>query len=763
MASTKHTNRLIHETSPYLLQHAHNPVDWYPWGAEAFEAARRLNKPIFLSIGYSTCYWCHVMERECFENQQIAREMNQRFINIKVDREERPDVDQLYMTAVQVLSKHGGWPLNVFLAPDLRPFYGGTYLPPTDVYGRPGFLTVLRAIEDSYRRRSADVEQTCAQLLNILQQLAEPQPPESPLRISPAFVDELVDRSTADYDRQYGGFGAAPKFPRQTLLEMLLVYCSHRPAEGETEFAARQQHVLAMVRHTLDAMADGGIRDHLGGGFHRYSTDAQWLVPHFEITLYDNALLAWVYAEAHRQTGERHYAGVARGILDFILREMTSPQGAFYTAFDAEVDAREGQSYLWTADDVRRILGEDDSRLFARVYGLDRGANFCDPHRGTGQPDKNILYLSQPMAKLVPELGISENELEAKLAPMRQRLYEARRRRKQPLLDTKVITSWNALTIRALAHGGRVLDEPRYAAAAARAADFLLEHHRTPDSGLWRTSRDGMPRNRAFLDDYAHLTQALLDLAQSPQQEHRRNQASDIEARMVERFGDAAGGLYFSEASADDIIVRQKIGSDSPLPSGNAAAAMCLIDLDLPLLSQDVIAAFAGQLEQMADSMSAMIQAAIMYVRRTGPISVSPGPWRGRAQPPPTPEQIASGVITVDPHWASPRELRLKLKILDGFHINAHDVREGLEPTILTIAGNAGGLVQSIDYPPGEERRFSFAAAPVRMYSGSVCILVRFEADVQGREPISMSLRYQPCNRDACFPTVSKRFEVAPP
>src|SRR5437773_7733556 len=315
------TNRLALESSPYLLQHAHNPVDWYPWGAEALEAARSQKKPIFLSVGYSTCYWCHVMERQCFENESIAKLMNEKFINIKVDREERPDVDQLYMTAVQVLARHGGWPMSVFLLPDLRPFYGGAYFPPEDSHGRPGFPTPLRALDDAYRNRRGEVEQTAAQLTTILQQLAEPPAPDQPVTIDEKLIDELVDRSIADYDPRLGGFGGAPKFPRETLLELLLTYTAKPPSgKDQSAIGNRQSAILKMVTHTLDAMANGGIRDHLGGGFHRYSTDARWLVPHFEIMLYDQAMLGWCYVEAFRQTANERYARVARGIFDFVLR-----------------------------------------------------------------------------------------------------------------------------------------------------------------------------------------------------------------------------------------------------------------------------------------------------------------------------------------------------------------------------------------------------------------------------------------------------------
>ncbi len=458
--SPQHTNRLSAETSPYLLQHQHNPVDWYAWGAEAFGAARKENKPIFLSVGYSTCYWCHVMERQSFENESIAEEMNRRFINIKVDREERPDVDQLYMTAVQILTRHGGWPMSVFLLPDLRPFYGGTYFPPADHNGRPGFVTLLRALDDAYKNRREEVEGSAGEIVRILNHLAEPAAPSASITIDQELIDTLIERSISDYDGQNGGFGSAPKFPRQTLLELLLVYLGSASVNPQSKISHPKSKIdlKPLLIHTLDSLAHGGIRDQLGGGFHRYSTDAHWLVPHFEIMLYDNAMLAWCYVEAFRQWGDPRYAAVARDIFDFVLREMTSPAGGFYTAFDAEVDAQEGLTYLWTRAEIEATLTtaiQDDPAAekkiarFCRVYGLDEGPNFADPHHGSGRPEKNILYLAEPGE------GLSSALLDPELQQLRQILWTERRTRKQPMLDTKIITSWNALMIRAWRPAGK--------------------------------------------------------------------------------------------------------------------------------------------------------------------------------------------------------------------------------------------------------------------------------------------------------------------
>lgn len=771
----QHTNRLAAESSPYLLQHQHNPVDWYPWGPEAFEASRKQDKPIFLSVGYSTCYWCHVMERQSFENPFVAREMNDRFISIKVDREERPDVDQLYMTAVQVLTRQGGWPMSVWLTPDLRPFYGGTYFPPEDAHGRPGFVTVLRALDDAYKNRKNDIEQTATQITGILQQLAEPAPPSQPISIDRTFVDALVERSTSDYEPTYGGFGSAPKFPRETLLELLLTYLAE-PApdvDPQSHITNRKSQIRKMLLHTLNALAAGGIRDQLGGGFHRYSTDAKWLVPHFEIMLYDNAMLGWCYVEAFRQTEDRKYAEVSRGIFDFVLREMTSPRGSFYTAFDAEVDHQEGLNYLWTAEEIERVLGPDDAKMFDRVYGVDRGPNFADPHHGSGVPDKNILYLAVPM---------ESEAMNDRLAGMRQKLYDARQLRKQPLLDTKILTSWNALMIRALAYGGQILQEPRYLNAAAAGARFLLQNHRMPDGGLYRTSRDEgsgfggqgsggksestsslnpEPRTPTpipgFLDDYSFLIQALIALHDAGADGHWKSEAEALFAVMDRKFGDPGhGGFYFSDETATDLIVRQKYAQDSPLPSGNAIAAMAALALGQPDITRRTVGVFAGQLQQNGEGMSSMIAAALLFLRQHDPFTVSPRPLG--TERPASPSEIAASVISMRAQWATPTQLNVHLDVLDGFHINAHEAGKGLIPTTLSVS--QGPDLAGIDYPPGEERRFAFADAPIRVYDGTVTIAVRFKDEPLPADVLHLSLTYQACNESACLSPVTKRVEL---
>ncbi len=743
-------NRLINETSPYLLQHAHNPVDWYAWGPEAFEAARKQNKPIFLSVGYSTCYWCHVMERECFEKPEMAQVMNESCINIKVDREERPDVDQLYMLAVQIITRHGGWPMSVFLTPDLRPFYGGTYFPPEDMQGRPGFVSIVRWIAEAFVNRRQEVEGSAQELANILGQLSEPQGAESAMTIDREFLGELVDRSVADYDPALGGFGGAPKFPRETLLELLLTYCSSLTGDlailpNATE---RRGKILPMVLHTLDAMAAGGIRDHLGGGFHRYSTDARWLVPHFEIMLYDNAMLAWCYLEAYRQTEEVKYAHIARGILDFVLREMRSDEGAFYTAFDAEVDAREGASYLWTTQQVEEVLGAEDAKVFNHAYGLDLGPNFADPHHGSGKADQNVLFLPR---------ALSEAE-ERRLGPLRQKLYEARRKRKQPRLDTKIITSWNGLAIRAFAYAGQILQEQRYLDAASKCAGFLLGHHRMADGSLYRTSRDGKAKYAGFLDDYASLIQALLALREATGMDRWKDRASEIAVGMIERFNDREhGGFCFTDAGADDLIVRQKTGADSPLPSGNALAAMAMNELGQPEIARRTIEVLARQIREQAEGMSAMLQAALMYVRQHGSIEVAADPGAPRT---PTPQQIAADAVRVRAGFATPTELHVEVNVADPYHIHAHDAAEPYIATTIAPAPDGAPEVATIEYPPGQEKALAFSREKLRVYTARNVLVVRFKEPVPAGTALKLRLTYQACDDESCLPPVTQTLQM---
>jgi uncharacterized protein YyaL (SSP411 family) len=552
-----------------------------------------------------------------------------------------------------------------------------------------------------------------------------------------AWVDQMIARSTSDYEPRHGGFGRAPKFPRETLLELILRWLESSP--GELKQANRVQQMLT---HTLDAMAYGGIRDQLGGGFHRYSTDAQWLVPHFEIMLYDNAMLGWIYAQAAVQLGEKRYEHIARGVFDFVLREMTSAAGAFYTAMDAEVDHQEGLNYLWKLDEVEQILGHDDAELFAKVYGLNQGPNFTDPHHSDGGPDKNILY--------VADVNLAE-KVEAQLAPMRAKLKAVRDQRKQPLLDTKVITSWNALMIRALAHAGKVLNEKRYIDAAAGAADALLREHRMEDGSLYRTSRDGVKKHAAMLDDYAFLADALLALHIATGEKKWRDHAADVARVMFERFADREqGGLYFTEEKASDLIVRQKVATDSPLPSGNAVAAMVLLQLGIKGPAEASLRAFAQQISAHGEGMSSFVQAALQYIQQHGELKVEAG--EAPPQQPATPEQTAAGVVTVAANFESSVALRVTLAIKPGYHLNGNPAGEGLIATEVQIEG---AEVESIVYPDAEQKTFAFADKPLPVYEDQAGIVVTFKEQPSGR--LTMTLVYQACDDSACLPPVRKQ------
>jgi uncharacterized protein YyaL (SSP411 family) len=671
-----------------------------------------------------------------------------------VDREERPDIDQLYMSFVQLSTGQGGWPMSVFLTGDGMPFYGGTYFPPDDAYGRPGFARVVTAVAESYRVRRAAVEESASQAVEVLRSAAQPIAPAQAIVVDESWVQGLIDRCTVEYDTVHGGFGTAPKFPRQTLLELLLV---HNRRQNDPV-------LLGMVLSSLDAMARGGIRDQLGGGFHRYSTDEKWLVPHFEIMLYDNAMLAWLYVEAFAQTRETRFATVACGIFDFVLREMTGRGGEFFTAIDAEVDGVEGQSYLWTEADVEAVLGLDDARLFNRIYALDDGPNFVDPHHGGGVADRNVLHRPQDPEDAARDLNVAPAELEDRLGVMRDKLLAARKERKQPILDTKVLTGWNGLMIRALAYGGQVLSDQKYLAAAERAADWLLKNHRDAAGGLIHTSRDGRAKGEAFLDDYAMLIQSLLAL-EAAGNSTRGVQAQQLADRMLREFGPSPGGaLYFTGQRTDDLSVRQIVGTDSPLPSGNAVAASALIDMGRHEAAWAIIRAFAGTLSQSGDGMNAMVQAAWLYVTTFGAVTADVPDAMDRAPG----AAGKSQAVSLSARWIDPRNLRVTAVIAPGYHINAAEPAAGLIATRLTVAGDTAAdsqvlatAVERIDYPPGSERAFAFADAPLVVYENDVAIGVTFKKAMIGNPAIVVSLSYQACTSGECLLPATARFRVA--
>ena len=560
-----HTNRLANETSPYLLQHAGNPVDWYPWGDEALARAKKEQKPIFLSIGYSACHWCHVMEHESFEDADTAKFLNEHFIAIKVDREERPDVDEIYMTAVQLMTGSGGWPLSVFLTPDLKPFYGGTYFPPEDRFGMPSFKKVLITIARVWKEQHDDVAHNAEQMVLALKaNTALDTSSAGPL--DRGVLDLAVSQLQGQFDPQWGGFGGAPKFPPTGAISLLLRQHLH----------SHEDALLKMATVTLDRMARGGMYDQLGGGFHRYSVDAHWLVPHFEKMLYDQALLSKAYLEAWQATGNESYRSVAAGILDYVLRDMTDSRGGFHSAEDADSEGVEGKFYVWQKDDVQTLLGDDDSATFCRYYGVTDQGNF---------EGENILNVVQDPQSFARDEGTTDDELDARLQKMRSKLLVERDKRIRPGKDDKVLAAWNGMMISALAKGYQATGDERYLAAARRAADFVLSDM-VRDGMLLRTYRGtgsgdpGTARLPGYLDDYAEMSAALVDLYEADFDHHRLEAADRLVARMIADFWDPAdGGFFYTSGAHKDLLVRTRPFHDAAVPSGNSTATAVLLRL----------------------------------------------------------------------------------------------------------------------------------------------------------------------------------------
>jgi uncharacterized protein YyaL (SSP411 family) len=626
-----YTNHLINESSPYLLMHAHNPVDWYPWGTEAFERAKRENKPIFLSVGYSTCHWCHVMEQESFSNPEIARLMNEHFVNIKVDREERPDIDRIYMTFVQATTGSGGWPMSVFLTPDLKPFFGGTYWPPVDRYGRPGFSTVLSRVADAWKHDQRRIEESASDVIEQIEK-AVSTPVAKETRINAATLRYAYEQIKSSYDPVYGGFGGGPKFPRPVVLNFLLRYYA-RTGEGQA---------LHMTLHALRAMARGGIHDHLGGGFHRYSVDAAWHVPHFEKMLYDQAQLAVSYLEAYQITHDPFYAETVRDILNYVLRDLHSPEGGFFSAEDADSQVEkdspehgEGAFYLWTADQIEEVLGREASNVFNYHYGVERDGNVDPQHDAQGElAGKNILDAVHSVNDTAEQFGKSPEEVRALLADARAKLLAARARRPRPPLDDKIITAWNGLMISAFARAAQVLGDAVYIQAAEGAADFIKSRLYDEQNGtLKRRYRRGETGISGFLDDYAFFIQGLIDLYEASFRFSDLDWAVRLQETQDRLFRDDQGGGYFHTTAGDpSVLVRMRDAYDGAEPSPNSVAAMNLLRLaemaNRPAWreqAQKLFLAFGSQIENSPETIPQMLAAVDFALSKPRQIVIAGG------------------------------------------------------------------------------------------------------------------------------------------
>jgi uncharacterized protein len=549
-----HTNRLAGEKSPYLLQHAHNPVDWYPWGDEAFAKARQENKPIFLSIGYSTCHWCHVMERESFENETVAEYLNKHFVSIKVDREERPDVDKIYMTTVQAITGQGGWPLNCFLTPDLKPFYGGTYFPPESKYGRVSFLDLLKQIANLWETRHGDVLASAKDLHDRLLSFTKQEATNAPL--SREVLAHAAIQFKQEYDPTNGGFGDAPKFPRPSQPLFLLRYATR----------AKDQQAIDMVLHTCDHMAAGGMYDQLGGGFARYSVDAEWLVPHFEKMLYDNAQLVNLYLDAYLVSSKNQYADTARETIQYVLRDMTHRDGGFYSAEDADSEGKEGKFYCWTAAELKHLLTDAELKVATRYFGITEQGNFVDHSDPNPLPNQNVLSIVDP------NLSDAEKKL---LASAKKKMFDARAKRIRPHLDDKVLASWNGLMLGAIARAYAVLGDQPYRDAAEKNLAFLQSHlWDAKTKTLYHRWREGERDQVQLLDAYAYLLSGVLDLYEATLDPKHLQFSIDLANSMI-----AKGGFYESAAGAKDLILRTKEDYDGAEPSGNSVASLALLKL----------------------------------------------------------------------------------------------------------------------------------------------------------------------------------------
>lgn len=732
--SPKYINRLILEDSPYLLQHAHNPVDWHPWSEQAFALAKRENKPVFLSIGYSTCHWCHVMERESFEDPTIAALLNQHFIPIKVDRESHPDVDEVYMTAVTLLTGHGGWPMSTFLTPEGKPFFGGTYYPPDQ------FTGLLGQVAQVWSERRDEVE---AQAGRIAAAVAENNRLSGGSKaFDPAIAGQAVAAIGQIHDEMQGGFGQAPKFPQEPWLFLLL-----DRAERHND-----RQALEMLTTTLDHMMHGGIHDQVGGGFHRYSTDYEWLVPHFEKMLYNQAHLSRVYLGAWRLSGREGYRRVATRTLDYVLREMTAPEGGFHSATDADSEGEEGRFFTWTLREIREALTAEDAELARSLYSISRIGNF---------EGRNILHLETGLEEYAKQQGMAPGELYQRLEHINGVLLEVRNRRVPPLRDDKIVTAWNGMMITAFAEAADLLDSDAYRRAAERAAEFLWQQNRRGPGQLWRVHLDGRSSIAATQEDYAYLAEGLIALYDLSGDRQWLERARELADALLARFLDSeGGGFYLNEAEAGITAMGRPRddGGDDAIPSGSSVALRVLQQLwrrtGEPGYRQQadaLIGRFSPTLEQQPHSFGYMLPAILDHLQ--GELGA-----RGYA---------ALGGIRLEAALSPPageaRRLRVRLSIPPGWHVNSD--RPGnpdLIGTRLSLPPDSGWRLADPVYPPGEQTTLGFQPEPISLYTGEVVI----EADIEAVEEASpgftlpLEVRLQACDERVCLPPEQIRLRV---
>jgi len=760
---------------PPPLQHAHNPVDWWPWGHEAFEEARRRDVPIFLSIGYSTCYWCHVMERESFESEDIAATMNRSFVCIKVDREERPDVDNLYMTATQIFTGRGGWPMSVFLEPEhLRPFWAGTYFPaePRQGMNSPTFPQVLIAMANAWKDQREGVLQQAEGLAQSVRESLTNA--DAPVPVGQREVERVVDQLTRAYDQTNGGFGAAPKFPQTVYADFLL------DAREQTAEQLTRDAIDRAIRGSLDAMAIGGIRDHVGGGFHRYAVDATWTVPHFEKMLYDQALLTQLYTRAASVYDDPEYKRVVRETLEYVLREMTDQAGGFHSAQDAEVDGKEGQNYLWTPTQLAEVLDPGEAEFAADVYGLTAGPNFQDPHHPE-EPPSNVLRLSARPAALAARFGQTRDEFLMRLAKINRELYAARQKRKQPREDDKAIAEWNGLMIAAFAGAAELFEDQRYLEAAERAATFVMEHMTDETGRLMRSWRAGNTTVPGVLEDSAAMIGGLLAVhravlardgkalgaARTPSLEH----AVGVYELAVTDFGNAEdGGFHDTRADREDLFVRSRTTYDGATPCGSSLMLHALLDLAEATGESAYLDDAVGLLKSLSSAISARPLATVNSVRgllrllgtdrskQDDETFTTPEIEAQQEEPCPespdaSPVEIYAAEESLEVGPDKPAEVMLLVRIAEGYHVTAADPKLSDETLALTpfrveIIGGEG-LVAYADYPEGTQRGLADATFMAYTDQFELRVAVEQTGPVSGRPRLGVT--YQACTETECL------------
>jgi uncharacterized protein YyaL (SSP411 family) len=747
-----YTNRLIDSNDPYLLLHAHNPVDWYPWGDEALAKAKRENRPIFVSVGYSTCYWCHVAERTIYSDPEIAKLMNEWFVNIKVNREQRPDLDSIYMLATQLLTGRGGWPNNVFLTPDLKPFYAGSYFPAADdELGRPGFPTVLRALHDAWVKRPKEVSDQADKVYKAMLKAREQSAAEPMASINPGdWLKSAREAIVQGFDPTHGGLGNGPaKFPRAPALRLLL-------ADSDI---GHDPQALQVLTKTLDAMALGGIHDHLGGGFHRYSTERTWSIPHFEKMLYDNAQLLGLYAQAYRITHNPLYRQVAQDVADFLSREMMAPGGGFFAAQDAEVAGREGVSYLWNRSEIESILGGDPARRFFEVYAL---TPIPRPSGDTAGEEAGVLRVRLPIAETVQRAGAQEiSQVLASLAPARAQLLEARNRRPQPARDDKIVVAWNGLAIDALVQSGTVLQDRRLMELAERTANRLWQEAFDPKTGeLKHELFGGRAQIQGYLDDYALLGIACLGLADASKETLWQDRAALLTRSMLRRF--VQGDTLATSMAAHDLLIPPLDDGDDTAPSGTSAAIELLVRMHKATGKQEyadaawrIVARLSGILAQYPSQWPSTVAALNRYalpVANSTAKRDTPNMVGAPSAPPSTADHVhARGEVRTA---GNRDEIRVTVVIDEGYHVNANPATfDYLIPATLSIDGVPD---MQVTYPAATLIKPQFARDGLKVYEGTITLKGSApKGTLVSRNRITAALRVQACNDEVCLPPVT--------